>query len=159
MKKVICAVCCIAVVAVLYVPGMAADKLKMTGNAEKKPSISVRSGIGANYKISFKVRVGGIERAASVLALNGVQTNYTAKSPVSVDGVKTKTNVVANFLPVFADNEMDVQVQFEVSTDDGTLADNIVVQYQGEFRAEKGKTVVLLDEPDKHVEVMVEDLK
>lgn len=159
MRKVICAVWCIVAVGVLCVPGMAEDKPKMAGSSGKKPAIAVRSGIGDNYRISFKIKVGGIERTASVLALNGVQTNYTAKSPVTVDGVKTKTNVVANFLPVFAGNEMAVQVQLEITTDDGTLADNIVVQYQGEFRAEKGRTVVLFDEPDKHVEVMVEDLK
>lgn len=159
MKKIICAVWCIVAVGVLYVPGMAADKPKMAGNAEKESAMSARSGTGANYKIYFKIRLGGIERAGSVLALNGIQTNYTAKSPVSLEGVKTTTSIVANFLPVFADNEMEVQVQFEASAEDGTLADNIMVQYQGEFRAAKGKTVVLIDEPDKHVELMVEDLK
>jgi len=142
------------------------DKAPMKAMPDQK---GPRKAAAANYKISFKIAAGGVENSATVTVLDGVQVNYNADKEIPVEtadetGKKTVTDskrakYVANFLPVSDPAHPGfamVQAQFEMSTSN-KKGRFIMVQLQTEFRAEKGKPVVLVEDSDKHIEVLVED--
>ncbi len=125
--------------------------------------------VTGNYRISFKISAGGAQSAASVLVHEGVQGHYTADKELPVEtsdksGKKSApvTKIVkcmATFLPVADVNHPGsvlVQAQFELSNSSNNET-FVMLQLQTEFLAEKGKSVVLVDDSDKHIEVMVED--
>lgn len=142
------------------------EKVAMKAPPEQKHQKKPAAG---NYKVTFKIAAGGAEGSGSVLVLDGVQVNYRADKEVPVEtadetgkkavtGTK-KISYVANFLPV-SDSansaKVVLQAQFEL-TSSGKSGKFSMIQMQVEVLAEKGKTLVLVEDADKHIEVMVED--
>lgn len=169
MNKLVLNICLVALLTLLSVPGMTAE---ITGSAGPRKHAAIREEspeMRGNYKISFRIRAKGIDYTANVLALDGTQSHFVAKTTAPVEGVNEygvketalrKISVTANFLPVFLseDNKFDVQVQLELSSEGDPVNGTVLIQVQTEFRAQKGKPVVLISDPDRHVELVIGDL-
>jgi len=128
----------------------------------------------ANYKISFMIKVQGLESAGNFVVHEGAQVNYVrgGETPYEVankqgTGIEFKKHgTIVNCLPVAVpdSDRVILQCQFELS---GAIAPATSLkvrpietfQLQTEFSAQRGKTVVLVDEADRHLEVKVEELK
>lgn len=157
----------------LAVSGMAADKEK-TGTAERKAkahemtSPERGSRRRSNYKISIRIKTKGVDYATAVLVSDGQQSSFTALTTTTVAGINggntalKRTAIVANFLPYcppeVSNNKVDVQMQIEFSST-GDPAGDVFIQIQTEVWTKKGKPIVLASDPDKHVELVIEDLE
>lgn len=140
--------------------------MDMMEPAEIEPS-------GRNVKLSFKIRNGILESSGNFVLESGTQSNYVVggERPRETEH-KTGTEVefkkygtIVNALVAFDQpgSLAGVQLQIELSGPQepmGTLKVPPIetFQYQTSFVARLGKPVVLVDEPARRVEVLVEDV-
>jgi len=124
----------------------------------------------ANLLISFKLKSSLREASGRFVVGSGNQSNYIAGGEVANTvknsqgkGVEFKKHgVIVNCLPVLSADSRRVRAecQFEVSgpgrkNADLDAWDIDTFQYQAGFTAELGKTLVLVDEPDRRVELTI----
>lgn len=121
-----------------------------------------------NFTVSFKLKNGLREAAGRFLVGNGNQANYVSGGEVTKTiqtvqgkGVEyKKVGVIVNCLPnLHADGRhATVECQFEISgpgrkNPDLDAWDVDTFQYQAGFSAELDRPLVLVDEPERRVEV------
>lgn len=150
-----------ALAALAAAPVRAADAKAKEPRYIKKPADPAWSSAREpNYKISFKMKAEDLEGAGSFLVEGGHQGSYNvgAESPKRV--------LTANCVPSALANEPNVRLecQFELSgalpAEDGKKPkEPVTLQYQGTFVARLGRTLVLVDAPLRHLEIVVEDMK
>jgi hypothetical protein len=124
----------------------------------------------ANLVFSFKLKNGLREAAGRFLVGNGNQSNYVAGGEVAKTiqaaqgkGVEyKKVGVIVNCLPTLHPDgrHARVECQFEISgpgrkNPDLDAWDIDTFQYQAGFMAELGKPLVLVDEPERRVELTI----
>lgn len=123
-------------------------------------------------KVSFKLRFNDMEKTGNFLVLNATQSNYVVggDEPWVFEnsqgkGVEFKKHgTIVNMLPAVnpIDPKMvDAQIQVELSGPGRSMTELKVppvttFQLQTEYQAPLGRKMVLVDEPDKRVEVTVE---
>jgi hypothetical protein len=125
-------------------------------------------GDSANLVVAFKMKNAQREASGRFVAGNSTQANYVVggeatKTIQSVQGKGVeykKHGVIVNCLPVLTGDGRRVraEIQLEISgpgrkNPDLDAWDVDTFQYQASFTAELGKTVVLVDEPDRRIEV------
>lgn len=129
---------------------------------------------GADYRISFKMKDHDLEASGNFVVQNGAQANYVSggETPSVVSskngekGVEFKKHsAIVNCLPVENPNNgrIRAECQFELS---GPLAPATELkvhpaktfQLQTSFEVQKGHTLVLTDEPDRRVEVRIDEV-
>jgi len=130
--------------------------------APKEPS--------TNVVVDFKLKNALREASGRFLMGDGNQANYVAGGEVTKtikhsqgNGVEFKKyGVIVNCLPTLNPDRQRVSMecQFEISgpgrkNPDLDAWDLDTFQYQARFVAELGKPIVLVDEPDRRVEVTV----
>jgi hypothetical protein len=124
-----------------------------------------------NLRLSFKLRYKNLESSGNFIVQNGTQANYVlgGEQPFEIanaqgKGIEFKKHgAVVNVLPVIDPNadKVDVQWQSEISgplEPETSLKVNPVAsfQVQTEFIVPIGKTIVLVDEPDRRIEARFE---
>ncbi len=170
MNKTLSSLWCLVLLMSLAVSGMAAEKGKTSpvemsakGQAVTRPEKQFE-----NHKISFIIKAKGENYAADVVVHNGTQSNYISVTTTTVQNVNgmgnpaLKTvNVIANFLPCFDSqiNQVDVQIQIEFSSKGDPVYGDVFMQVQTEVAVAKGTPIVLVSDPDKHIELIIDDLK
>ena len=122
----------------------------------------------ANIVITFKLKSALREASGRFVVGNEQQANYVtggelAKTVQNKQGKGLeykKHGVIINCLPILEADRKRVRAecQFEISgpgrkSPDFDAWDLDTFQYQAGFTAELGKPLVLVDEPDRHVEV------
>lgn len=123
-----------------------------------------------NVQVSFKLRNAGREVSSRFVIGSGSQANYVvggelAKAVQTSQGKGLeykKHGVIVNCLPVLSPDgkRVSAELQVEVSgpgrkNQDLDAWDLDTFQYQTSFTAELGKLLVLVDEPDRRVEITV----
>jgi hypothetical protein len=153
----------------------AAAELKPIGQGFKEAVEKITApSSDVNFKISFKIKTDELESAGNFVAHNASQANYAkgGDSPVELESSKEhkgvefkKYGTIVNCLPVAVpdSDKVDAQCQFELSgplRPVTSLKVNPITsfQYQAEFTVQKGRRIVLVDEPDRRVEVKIEEL-
>lgn len=125
-----------------------------------------------NLRISFKLKEQNLESAGNFTVRNGSQSNYIAggEVPFETEMAKgkavdyKKTGVIVNCLPrALSEDAFALVCQFELSGPGlpvGTLGARPAqtFQLQSEFTVRKGKTLVLVDEPTRRVEIKLDEL-
>ena len=124
-----------------------------------------------NLKISFKLKFKRLESSGNFTVQSGTQANYVigGDDPVEISnaqgkGVEFKKHgTIVNILPIVQpdSDRVDAQWQSEISgplAPETSLKVNPIAtfQIQTEFTVTLGKTIVLVDEPDRRVEVKIE---
>ncbi|MCX5787523.1 MAG: hypothetical protein NTX64_03280 [Elusimicrobia bacterium] len=124
-----------------------------------------------NLKVSFKLKFKRLESSGNFTVQSGTQANYVigGDDPVEVitkqgTGIEFKKyGTIVNILPavVFDSDKVDAQLQAELSgpqAPETSLKVNPIstFQIQTEFTITLGKTIVLVDEPDRRVEIKIE---
>jgi hypothetical protein len=124
----------------------------------------------ANIAVVFKIKNTLREAAGRFVVGNGSQANYVnggelAKAVQTSQGKGLeykKHGVIVNCLPILSADgrRANMECQFEISgpgnkNPDLDAWDLVTFQYQSSFTAELGKTLVLVDEPDRRVEITV----
>lgn len=125
-----------------------------------------------NLRVSFRVKLEGFEREGSFLTSEANASNYVASGelPFEVAGEQGKKieyrnfSVIVNCLPSIDAREPDwvsAQFQFEVSgpvrsPDTRAAPASKSLQLQTSVRARLGRRVLVVDEPDKRIEVKIE---
>ena len=124
-----------------------------------------------NLKFSFKLKFKQMENVGNFVVQSGTQANYVlgGEIPVEVEhaqgkGIEFKRHgTIVNVLPVVRpdSDKVDIQLQCELSgplPPETSLRVNPIAtfQYQTAFVATLGKTLVLIDEPDRRVEVTID---
>ncbi len=142
-------------------PRLPAKALSVKTNAEES----------VNFRISFKIKDGELENAGSFVVMSESQANYIigGEKVVEVDMPSGKAvefkkhGTIVNCLPVAKPDSALVRAecQFELSGPlgpVGTLKARPIstFQLQTSFEAALGRTLVLVDEPTRHLEVKVE---
>lgn len=124
-----------------------------------------------NFKISFKIRSGELEDSGSFTVLAGSQSNFIAAGEKAFEtgagaarGVEFKkhgaiVNCVAVAKP--ATTIVRAECQFELSgplAPTGELKARSIasLQFQTAFEVERGRTMVLVEGPARHIEVKIE---
>jgi hypothetical protein len=121
------------------------------------------------YEISFSLRLKELNASGNFQTLDGTQVNYVrgGEQPMVSETASGKTvdfkkhGVIVNCLPKSRpDGLVDLQCQFELSGPTAPQTEFKVrpvetFQYQAEFLARPGRPSVLVDEPDRRVEVGV----
>jgi hypothetical protein len=123
-----------------------------------------------NLSVSFKLRNSQREASGRFVVGNGSQANYVnggelAKAVQLSQGKGLeykKHGVIVNCLPILSADgrRANMECQFEISgpgnkNPDLDAWDLVTFQYQSSFTAELGKPLVLVDEPDRRVEITV----
>jgi len=155
----------------------AADTPKPQTAQKSKNAVSstTTSQVKTNYKISFAIAMDGMERAGNFIVGGGTQGNYVygGENPLEVtlgDGKKVvdfkKFGTIFNCLVTkFSPGLVNIQMQIEVS---GPVADNSTTlktpaiktfQIQTEITLGLGRSMLLVDEPDRRIEIKIEELK
>lgn len=182
MKKIIQCLGCLGLAACCAGGAQAAgnDPLKAAGQKmesaltpnDPAPGPSVRA---VNFKISFRIKAENLESSGNFVVQDGTQGNYMlgGDTPVSVtdnSGGKgaelKKYGTIVNCLPAADPRKskmVNLQCQFELSGPRppaaGTLLGFVTFQLQTQVLAEKGVTLLLVDEPARRVEIKVEEFK
>ena len=127
-------------------------------------------GSPANLAISFKLRNVQREAAGRFVVGNGNQANYVnggelAKAVQASQGKGLeykKHGVIVNCLPLLSADgrRANMECQFEISgpgrkNPDLDAWDLDTFQFQSDFTAELGKPLILVDEPERRVEITV----
>jgi|GEM_PF-2591766 len=138
--------------------------------AEAHPGAkAAKAAEGINVKISYKMKLDGQESSGSFVTQSGTQTNNVLKeeAPCEADASTGKKahngrGAIVNALPILtAGGKASVELQAEMTEplDAGGKAGQVkTFQYQGTFSAELGRTIVLVDAPDRHFELEIEEL-
>lgn len=128
-----------------------------------------------DLRISFKLRFKDLHAEGNFVTESGTQANYVQGGEVPWEtsspqgkGIEFKKyGVIVNVLPFIkpdAEDVVDAQMQIELS---GPVASKnslnvpeiATFQLQNEFSTSLGKTVVLVDEPDRRIEVTIAEAK
>ncbi len=127
-----------------------------------------------NFRISFVLRLQDMQSAGNFVVQDGAQANYTrgGDAPFEVKTEKgtglefKKYGTIVNCLPVSAPGGKSVAAdcQFELSGPGRPettfqVKPPMTFQLQTSFVAEIGKTTVLVDEPDRRLEVRIDEAK
>ena len=178
MRKILAA-CSLGLALVLSGGPAFAAKLKPPHKSRRENAGKAALGSrDVNYKISFQIKADGLESAGNFVAHDGSQANYVvgkttpaesggAGGPAeSEKGVELKKyGTIVNCLPASdpSSDRVSVQCQFELS---GPLPAAspprsqaaVNFQFQGEFVVERGRSIVLVDEPNRRIELAIEEL-
>jgi hypothetical protein len=125
------------------------------------------------FRVAFTLKVGQLEYSSSFVLQDASQANYIDGGEVSreFDSGHGKTiefkkrGVIVNCVAVENPNEKSrvrAECQFEISgpVKSATRAADIgTFQFQTAFEAEKGKPLLLVDGPEKRVEVTITEIK
>jgi len=125
----------------------------------------------ANFRISFKISANGLEASGSFVVRDRSQSNYVSggETPYAT-GDETrravdfkKHGVIVNCIPYSAGDAVSMTCQFELSgalPAEGPLGTRSVesVQFQSEFTMRRGETLVLVDGPEKRIEVSLDEV-
>lgn len=123
-------------------------------------------------KVSFKMMADGLEGSGNIAVQAGSQGNYVSggETPFEADGGKgveyKKARLIVNCVPVVYPsnrNMVRAECQFEISGPLKPAASSsarplTTFQIQTAFAAEKGRPILLVDEPTRRIEVKIEDL-
>lgn len=122
-----------------------------------------------NFRISFKIRSRGLESSGNFVVRDGAQGNYVrgGEDPYEFDAGKgrgvdfKKHGTIVNCAPASAGGAVSMSCQFELSgvlPPAGSLGARPVetFQFQSDFTLRRGETLVLIDEPDRGIEVAVD---
>jgi hypothetical protein len=164
--------------ALCITPGFAAEgekrlQAKDSGSPDAI-STSPKPSEAINLKISYKMKLDASESVGSFVTQSGAQSNnvvregaYNAHQPDGSGERRTDDNkrgIIVNCLPILMKGKiahMELQTEMieplEPSTD-SKAASIKTFQYQGMFLAALGRTIVLVDAPDRHLEMTVEEL-
>jgi hypothetical protein len=127
----------------------------------------------AQFRVAFTLKIGGLDYASSFVLQDGSQANYIDGGEVSYvfKGEKgesiefKKRGVIVNCVAVEnpnAKSRVRAECQFEISgpvKSATRAADVATFQLQTSFEAEKGKPLLVVDGPDKRVEVTITEIK
>lgn len=128
----------------------------------------------ANLRVSFAIRLQDLQSSGNFAVQDGSQANYVrgGETPFEVKTEKgtglefKKYGTIVNCLPasVPGGNTVAASCQFELSGPGRPettfqVKPPMTFQLQTTFVAEKGKTLVLVDEPDRRLEVKLEEVK
>jgi hypothetical protein len=133
---------------------------------------SARSGGGINLKISYKMKLDAVESVGSFVTESGTQCNNVLKedAPYVSDetgekkpGSNRHGAIVNAVATAAAGKKAGVKLQAEMTEllepAAGTKAAPVkTFQYQGTFTVELGRSIVLVDGPDRRLEMTVEEL-
>lgn len=125
------------------------------------------------YRVSFVLKAGGLEYASSFVLQDGAQANYIDGGEVSqeFDSGRGKSiefkkrGVIVNCVAVENPNDksrVHAECQFEISgpVKSATRAADIATfQFQTAFEVEKGRTLFVVDGPEKRIEVTIVEIK
>ncbi|HAH08453.1 MAG TPA: hypothetical protein DCM05_18330 [Elusimicrobia bacterium] len=127
------------------------------------------------FKVSFKIRFEGLEGSGNFAVRGATQSNYVVggDTPFVIENAAgkglefKKHGTIVNILPVLDPSKpdtVDSQIQIEISgpgkpTTELKALPVQTFQLQTEFLSTLGKKAVLVDEPNKRVEVLIEVLK
>jgi hypothetical protein len=155
----------LSLAALLPLCASAADKVKPPRDAAEAEK---------DYKISFVLKAEGLERAGSFVTQGGSEGDYNfgGEDPVKIEnkfgtGLEFKKHhTTVNCIPVANPNNglIRAECQFEISGALKPAADmkdgsTISFQYKAAFEARPGKTIVLVDDPTRRVEVKIETIE
>lgn len=144
------------------------------GKSQKPLGRAISDGSSpVNFRISFTIRAGEVSSSGNFVVKNGNQVNYVrgGDTPIEVKnsrgdkGVEFKKHgTIVNCLPTADPNGtlVHAECQFELSgpgKPETSLQVHPVAtfQIQSSFVARKGQPLVLVDEPDRRIEVKIED--
>ena len=135
---------------------------------------AAKAGNTANFRIHFKLRSHELEGAGNFVVADRAQSNYVAggEYPEEVangrgeKGVEFKKHaLIVNCVPAGQPDgdSVQVQCQFELSgplPPVGSLKVRPIetFQYQTDFMIKRGQTLVLIDEPDRRVELKLDEV-
>ncbi len=125
------------------------------------------------FRVAFVMKIGTLDYASSFVLEDASQANYTDGGEVSYafkDGAREtiefkKRATIVNCVVVENPNERSrvrAECQFELSgpVKSATRAADIATfQLQTAFEAEKGKPLLLVDGPEKRIEITITELK
>lgn len=125
---------------------------------------------GVNYRISFSMKLGDIERVGNFLVQDEHQANYVSGGERAVEegpsAAMRKESTIVNCVPVAVAEKADhvyVECQFELvgpaRAEKNKPRGVASFQYQTALVLKKGRSHVLIDEPEKRVELMIEDAR
>lgn len=129
---------------------------------------------GGNLKVSFRIKSGIRESSGNFVVRNAMQMNYVVggDTPFELEGRQKhaiefkKYGTIVNCLAVSVPgtDKVQAQFQFELSGPQEKLTSFEIpriesFQLQTEVLLTKGLEQVLVDEPDRRIEVRVEDAK
>jgi hypothetical protein len=148
-----------------------ASAAPLTGRIHK-PDPSARP-TAAQFRIAFVMKAGGLEYSSSFVVQDGSQANYIDAGEVSweSDSGRGKTiefkkrGVIVNCVAVENPNERSrvrAECQFEITgpVKSATRAQDVAsLQFQTAFEVEKGKSLLVVDGPEKRVEVTITEIK
>jgi hypothetical protein len=127
----------------------------------------------ANLRISFKIRYKELENSGNFIVQSGTQANYVigGEEPREIQNAQgkgiefKKHGIIVNVLPVLypETDVVDTQLQCEISGPLSPVTSLQVppiatFQLQIEFRSALGKPIVLVDEPDRRIEVKIDEV-
>lgn len=139
-----------------------------------EPSLAADDNSNAVFRVSFKLQDRELKASGNFVVESGTQANYSIGGDEPFEhqnaggvGVEfKKVAAIINVLPAFVPGTdiVDCQWQSELS---GPLAPKgslkvqpiSTFQLQTEFRVALGKTIVLVDEPDRRVEAVFTEIK
>jgi hypothetical protein len=155
--------------ALLLAAGAASAQEPMRPVAQKKRATS-----SSNFRISFKLRSHELQAAGNFTVADGAQANYVVggERPEETPDAGGKPVVdfkkhglIVDCVPTRrpSDGLVDVQCQFELTgvlppTGAAKARPTETFQYQTDFSIKPGSSLVLVDEPDRRVELKLEEL-
>lgn len=120
-----------------------------------------------HFRIAFKMKLKELDRSGNFVVLDGSQANYVDGGETAVPGTGSgaeykKRSLIVNCVAVQDPRDaqrVKAECQFELSgpvhSADGKTYEAATFQLQDGFEVVKGKPLVLVDEADKHLELVV----
>ena len=129
----------------------------------KAPKAAEAAPAAANFKISFRLKSADMEKTGNFVIAEGEQANYLVGGEFTrqaLDGKETepkKYGTIVNCLvkTVAGARSANAQCQFELSGPVQGKAP-VVFQLQTSFVAPLGRPLVLVDEPERLVEIKID---
>jgi hypothetical protein len=127
----------------------------------------------ANLKISYRMKLDSLESAGSFVTQSGTQSNNVEREdvPYELDSAAerkiafNKHGAIINALPKLsakgARATVEMQAELTEPLEPATTAKATALktfQYQGTFTVELGRRIVLVEGPDRRLELVVEEL-
>lgn len=122
----------------------------------------------ANYRVAFRMKLAELERSGNFTVQDGAQANYVlggdtpteAQNSRGEKGIEFKKHGTIVNCIVTGGGRLNAQCQFEISgplPPQTSLKVNPIatLQLQTTFTAEKGKPLLLVDEPDRRIEITI----